>query len=118
MRSPTSWGGKVNVHKFGTLVAVGLAMFSSSVFAATQVCAPWKKLTQQLQIKHGEVLVARGIDASGILYSVLANPTGGWSIVATRASDRITCIMAIGRQDAIWYVIEPNSIKQQQKPKL
>jgi hypothetical protein len=100
------------VKAAGTLAVLAVFLYPMAPVVAALVCAPWKQLTHQLQKRHGELLVAQGIDVNGILYSVLAAPTGGWSILATRPSDRTTCIMAIGKEDSTWHIIAPTSIKK------
>ena len=87
------------------LAAIAACLPMSAV-AQTQ-CGPTAGIYEALTEKHGESRVMAGIEPSGLLIEVWANPeTGAWTLFYTRP-DGLSCAVSSG-QGLEMFAPEPN----------
>jgi len=91
--------------KIAALAAIAACLPMSAV-AQTQ-CGPTSGIYEALTNKHGETRAAAGIEPSGLLVELWANPeTGTWTLFYTRP-DGLSCAVSSG-QGFQAYAPEPN----------
>ena len=88
------------------IAAAVLAVFLCAPAAAQNVCGPYDTMTKRLETQYDERLLGRGIDAVGRMLEIWGSPDG-WTVIAVRPADMMSCVMLIGQKGTQWQPVEP-----------
>lgn len=100
----------------GWILRAALAVLLAAPFMATAAGAPplvvpcgeHAAVLAGMAKRHGEVPVARGLDAAGNLVEVLAAPGGSFTVLSV-TPEGIACLMSVGEG---WQTVAPKAAEK------
>lgn len=80
------------------IAATLIAVTPSAADATLPACAPQPEMAAYLAERYGEQPVEGGLVSGGVgLIELYRNDAAGtWTLIATRATDRLSCVIATG----------------------
>jgi hypothetical protein len=78
------------------MVAAALMVTGGTALADEPICAPRKDTLKVLADKYGEVPVAAGLSADGVIVEVLASDGGATFTIILTAPDGTSCFLTAG----------------------
>ncbi len=93
-------------HKLLGLVAGGMLLLSTSTaLQAQQVCAPRDHALGQLDKRHHEKILGRGLTPNGkAMFELLVSKSGSWTVLVSHPNGR-SCFVAAGDS---WHPVKPS----------
>ena len=84
-------------------IAIALLFLWPSAVLGQSLCGPHDEVFANLYENAKESPVFQGLVSDGNMVEIVASFDGSWSLVYTRPSDNMTCIVAIGNS---WEILE------------
>ncbi len=92
------------------LISAALLCLSATVALPQQTpCGPYSDMTHRLKSEYDEQLLCLGIDAVGRMLEIWGS-ADGWTVIAVRPADMMSCVMLIGEKGTQWQTVEPQPV--------